>query len=164
MFKQACACCVPVYTSLCLVISHSVFVLMSSVINSPLVGLLIYIFTYLHSLLVAACLSPSASGKPPVAPPVMSFSAPSPHLVRFEPALFRLKHSSVSPHRKAAGRIQNSAERKMRRGLCALRKKKRKKLRGLGSPASPVTSRKAAAISITPAPHLTDRVMERHTR
>lgn len=63
VFKQACACRVPVYTSLCLVISHSVFVLMSSVITSPLVGLLIYIFTYLHSLLVAACLSPSASGE-----------------------------------------------------------------------------------------------------
>lgn len=63
VFKQACACYVPVYTSLCLVISHSVFVLMSSVITSPLVGLLIYIFTYLHSLLVVACLSPSASGE-----------------------------------------------------------------------------------------------------
>lgn len=63
VFKHACACCMSVYTSLCLVISHSIFVLMSSVINSPLVGLLIYIFTYLHSILVAACLTSSASEK-----------------------------------------------------------------------------------------------------
>lgn len=67
----------------------------------------------------------------------MSFSAPSPHLLRFEPALFRLKHSSVGPRHKAAGRIQKSAERKMRRGLCALRKKNKKKTAGGGLPGVP---------------------------
>lgn len=118
VFKHACMCCVHVYTSLCLVISHSVFVLMCSVINSPLVGLVIYIFTYLQSVLVEACLSPSASGE-----------TASVHLPRFEPALIQLKHSSVAPQRcsKTAGHIQKSAERKMGQGLCTLRKKNKNK-------------------------------------
>lgn len=98
MLKQACACRASVYTSLCLVISHSVFVLMSSVINSPLVGLLICIFTYLHCLLVVVAFLHQRQERPPaVAHPLMSFSAPSPHLLRCEPALFRLEPTSVAP-------------------------------------------------------------------
>lgn len=111
-----------IYACVCVSIHLSVFgdqllcfVLMFSVINSPLVGLLICIFTYLHSLLVAACHSPSASGE--IASGHTSSyitfcsisSSPEGQL-----ALFLLKHSFLAPRRccEAAGHIQKSAERK----------------------------------------------------
>lgn len=107
VFKRACACCAPVYTSLCLVISHSVFVLMSSVINSPLVGRLIYISTYLHSIWVAACLSPSASGL--TASGCTSGYVVFHSLSSSPEVLFQLQ-TLISCHcSKAAGHIQKSA-------------------------------------------------------
>lgn len=171
VLNRACTCRAPVYTSPCLVISHSVFVLLSSVINSPFVGLLIYIFTYLHSLLVGACLSPSVSGGAASGRTsgyvVFRSSSPPPEVCACLISTQTLtSRPSLSPqsgwtHSKERGEENET------RPLRVHGKKKKTALRAgaaAGSLPSPVTSRKVAAISITPAPHLTGRVMERRTR